>query len=326
MARRRGEDIMDFIGKRNYFFALSIALMIAGLIGYFVNGLQLDIQFQGGTIIEMQMNDNTFSTEKAEEIVKNEIGKKATAQKSQTINSQETGKKIDILSLSVGSAEALSGDEINKVVVAIRKDFNVSSAQMNVQNVQPFIGRELRDNAIRAIIVSSVLIILYIWMRFQVMSGLAAGVMAVLALLHDAAIMLAVYTVFKIPINESFIAAVLTILGYSMNDTIIIYDRIRENSRLLSKTQIPELVNKSIMQTLARSINTIVTVLICVVTVYAFAVFHNIRSMEEFSFPLIVGIASGCYSSIFIACPLWVMWKEAQAKKRISSKPKPAKA
>lgn len=317
---------MDFVGKRNYFFAISIVLLLAGLIGYIVNGLQLDIQFQGGTIIEMQMNDSNFSTEKAEEIVKNEIGKKAIAQRSQTINAKESGKKIDILSLSVGSAEALSGDEINKAVAAIRKEFNVSSAQMNVQNVQPLIGRELRDNAIKAIVVSSVLIILYIWMRFKVMSGLAAGVMAVLALLHDAAIMFAVYTVFKIPINESFIAAVLTILGYSMNDTIIIYDRIRENSRLLSKTQIPELVNKSIMQTLARSINTIVTVLICIVTVYAFSVYHNIRSMEEFSFPLIVGIASGCYSSIFIASPLWAIWKQSQTKKKVSSKIKPAKA
>lgn len=152
------------------------------------------------------------------------------------------------------------------------------------------------------------------------MSGLSAGVMAVLALLHDAAIMLSVYTVFRIPLNDSFIAAVLTILGYSMNDTIIIYDRIRENSNLLRKVPIAELVNKSILQTLARSINTVVTVLICVTTVYVFAVYHNIKSIQDFSLPLIVGITSGCYSSIFIASPLWVMWRQSKSKKKVPSK------
>jgi preprotein translocase subunit SecF len=153
------------------------------------------------------------------------------------------------------------------------------------------------------------------------MSGLSAGVTSVIALLHDAAILLSVYTVFNIPLNESFIAAVLTILGYSMNDTIIIYDRIRENSSLLRKFPIGELVNKSILQTLARSINTVLTVLICIATIYIYASINNIESVKQFSFPLMVGIASGCYSSIFIASPLFVMWKESQAKRKIAAKP-----
>jgi preprotein translocase subunit SecF len=138
--------------------------------------------------------------------------------------------------------------------------------------------------------------------------------------------MLAVYTIFKLPVNESFIAAVLTILGYSMNDTIIIYDRIRENSNQLRRMPIGELVNRSIIQTLNRSINTIVTVLICLISMLVFSLVYNITSITDFILPLIVGIVSGCYSSIFIASPLWILWKESKQKKKIKTKQKPARA
>jgi preprotein translocase subunit SecF len=172
-----------------------------------------------------------------------------------------------------------------------------------------------------AAFIASILIILYIWWRFKAVSGLSAGVSGVIALFHDALVMLAVYTIFNIPLNESFIAAVLTILGYSMNDTVIIFDRIRENNRLLRKVPIPELVNKSIMQTLNRTINTSVTVMMSVIIVYGFAFYYGIESVKEFTFPLMIGLLSGTYSSIFIACPLFVMWKERSAKKAASAKP-----
>jgi preprotein translocase subunit SecF len=165
-----------------------------------------------------------------------------------------------------------------------------------------------------AVGVSALLIIIYVWARFSVMSGLSAAIMSVVALLHDVFIMLSVYAIFKVPVNESFIAAALTILGYSINDTIIIYDRIRENSKLIRKSATFELVNKSINQTILRSINTVVTTLIAVATVYVAAAVNNINSLKEFTFPLLVGITSGCYSSIFIASPLWAMWKEHKAK------------
>jgi preprotein translocase subunit SecF len=178
------------------------------------------------------------------------------------------------------------------------------------------------QNGIRAILIAFVLIILYVWVRFKVMSGLSAGVFAVVGVLHELLVMVSVYLIFQLPLNESFIAAILTVVGYSMNDTIIIYDRIRENSKLLRKVPLPELVNQSIMQTLNRSINTVVTSLIAITTVFIFAKIYGISSIEEFSFPLIIGIATGCYSSIFIASPLYVMFKESQKK----SKVKPVKA
>lgn len=315
--------MVDLMSKKYYFFALSIIIIIAGIIGYAVNGLQLDIQFQGGTIMEIPMKDGNFDAAKAEEIAKNTVGKIATAQKSETYDSSGKSSKVYLLTINIANKQgSLTGEEQNKLVDALKKEFNIAAdTQMNVSNVAPFIGKEILNKGLQAVLWASLLIILYIWWRFKVMSGLSAGITAVLALLHDALIMLSVYTIFRIPVNDAFIAAVLTVIGYSMNDTIIIYDRIRENSNLLRKTPIAELVNKSIIQTLARSINTVLTVEICMITILVFSVYFNISSMKNFTLPLIIGITSGCYSSIFIASPLWVLWKESRAKKKIGSKP-----
>lgn len=314
--------MIDLIGKKYYFFALSGLILIAGIIAYFVNGLQLDIQFQGGTIMQIEMPDDKFSAAKAEEIVKNSINKKAIVQKSSTINAEKAGEKLNLMVLNIASDSTLNETERTEVLDALKKEFNIKeNAQVTVNSIEPFIGDEIKTKALYAVFWASLIIIIYVWWRFKIMSGLPAGVMAVIALLHDVFIMFTVYIIFKIPLNDSFVAAVLTVIGYSMNDTIIIYDRIRENSNLLRKVPISELVNKSVVQTLNRSINTVVTVLISIVTLYVFASINNIQSVKEFTLPLIVGISSGMYSSIFIASSLYVIWKERGTKKKISNKP-----
>lgn len=319
--------MIDLIGKKYYFFGLSILLILAGVVGLIVNGVQLDIQFQGGTIIQMEMPNDNYDTAKAEKIVLDTINKKATIQKSSTYNADNASSKLYLMVLNIGSSETLKDTEREAVVNALKKEFNVAeNASVNVNSVEPFIGDEIKTKALYAIFWASLAIILYVWWRFKIMSGLSAGVMAVIALLHDVMIMCAVYFIFRIPLNDSFVAAVLTVIGYSMNDTIIIYDRIRENSHLLRKVPIGELVNKSVIQTLNRSINTVVTVLICIVTLYIFAAYNNITSVKDFTLPLIVGIASGMYSSIFVASSLFVVWKESQEKKRISAKAAKSKA
>ncbi len=313
--------MVDLIGKRKYFFALSIIILVTGIVGYFINGVQLDIQFQGGTIIQIQMPDDNYDTAKAEEVVRSTINKKATVQKSSTINVEKAGSKLYLMVLNIASQDTLDEAQRTTVIDALKKEFNVSpDAQITVNSIEPFIGDEIKKNALYAIFWSSLIIILYVWWRFKVMSGLSAGVMAIIALLHDVLIMLAVYILFKIPLNDAFVAAVLTVIGYSMNDTVIIYDRIRENSNLLRKTPIAELVNRSVVQTLNRSINTVVTVLICIITVFVFASINNIVSIKDFTLPLIVGISSGMYSSIFIASSLYVVWKEHQLKAKIAAK------
>ncbi|HOJ12575.1 MAG TPA: protein translocase subunit SecF, partial [Clostridiales bacterium] len=140
------------------------------------------------------------------------------------------------------------------------------------------------------------------------------------ALAHDVLVMFSAYTIFNIPMNESFIAAVLTILGYSLNNTIVVYDRIRENSNRMRKAPVDELVNTSITQSLSRTINTTATTLTAIIVVYIFAAANNIQSIKEFAFPLIIGLISGTYSSLFVAPPLWMMWKQRQAKQKIVSK------
>jgi preprotein translocase subunit SecF len=311
----------DLMGKKYYFFGLSLAILLTGLVFYFINGLQLDIQFQGGTIMKIQMPDDKFDTDKAAEIVKSSIGKTATVQKSSTYNAEDKANKIHMLVLNIASEDTLTDAERQKVLADIKKEFSVKDdAEINVSSIAPFIGDEIRKNGVLAVVWSSILIIIYVWFRFKALSGLSAGVMSIVALLHDVLIMFVIYIVFRIPLNDSFIAAILTVIGYSMNDTVIIYDRIRENKALLKKTPIAELVNKSIMQTLNRSINTGIAALRCINTDYVVASLNNIKAIQEFSFPLIIGIASGCYSSIFIASPLYVLWIESKNKKRMAVK------
>lgn len=314
--------MVDLMGKRNYFFALSILILLAGVVGYFINGLQLDIQFQGGTIMQVEMPDDKFDTERAADIVMEAIGKIAIVQKSSTINVDNSEDSIDLMVLNIGSRDTLNEDERTKVLDALRAEFNIDKdASVNLQSVEPFIGDEIKAKALYAVLCSSVLIILYVWWRFRTMHGLSAGICAVVALIHDVMVMFVVYIIFRLPLNESFIAAALTIIGYSINDTVVIYDRIRENSRLAKKMPVRELVNKSVLQSLSRSINTSITTLISVMTLYIFAVVCNIQSIREFTLPLAAGIISGVYSTIFIASPLYMMWQESKTKRKISRKP-----
>lgn len=310
----------DIVGKRKYYFAVSIIILLIGFISFIVNGFELDIQFQGGTLIQVEMNDDKFDAEAIGQSVSNTIGKSVSAQKMQPYNVGEENKVVNMLMLKVSSSETLTDAEIDKVFAVLRSDFGVKpDAESQIQSVQPFIGKEMLSNAILAAVIASILIMIYVWWRFRVMS-LSAAVVALITLAHDCLVMFAVYSIFRLPLNESFVAAILTILGYSINDTIVLYDRIRENTRLMRKTPFPELVNKSILQTLTRSINTMLTTLISILVVFIFASIYNIDSLKEFSFPLIIGMIAGAYSTIFIACPLWLTWKTSREKKVIAPK------
>jgi len=318
--------MVDLMGKKNYYFALSILIFIVGIVGLLLNGVEMDIQFKGGTIMQIEMPDDNFDTERAADIVKEAIGKIATVNMSSTFNAAKEDEKINLMVINIASDDTLTDNERTAVINALKKEFNIAEdASVNVNSVEPFIGKEFRVNAIKAIVLSSILIIIYVWIRFRSMHGLSAGVFAVVALIHDIFVMFTAYVLFRIPLNDSFVAAMLTIIGYSINDTIVIYDRIRENSRIMHKTPIRELVNKSVLQCLTRSINTSVTTLISVLTLYVFSVIYNIQSIREFTMPLVVGLISGAYSTLFIASPLYMLWQERNIKKNAAAR-KPAKA
>jgi preprotein translocase subunit SecF len=315
----------DILGKKKYFFSFSILFIAVGVLFFFINGLQYDVQFSGGTVVQIEMEDSKFDENDAVTLVREVLDKESNAYKLKTYNPDDTSSQINILKVQISNTEgALESEQFNKLLEELQNSdkFNVKeNPNMEVQNIQPAIGKELRNDGFLAVAISALLITFYIAIRFKLMSGMTAGITAIMALLHDVFIMMSVYTIFKIPINETFIAAILTIVGYSINDTIIIYDRIRENMGRMRRTNIEELVNTSIIQTLTRSINTVVTVLICIITLYVFASINNIDSIKQFSFPLIIGLTSGGYSSIFIASPLWVIFKNRQNRnKKLSVK------
>ena len=326
--------MFDFYNKRKIFFVISLLVILTGIVFFFINdGFVLDIQFQGGTQMQIEVNDSDFNIDnpnddliKAEEVILGIINKRITARHTHSMASDEGTKRVDFLVIGVPTGEQMLSDtEQGQVVSALKEEFNIKEdAQINAEGVDASISKGLKSKGILAVILASTLMLIYIWIRFNIMSGLFAGLTAVVALIHDITIMLSVYVIFGIPLNETFIAAVLTILGYSINDTIVIYDRIRENSKQSRKDSIEGLVNKSINQSLKRTINTSITTLMAVIIVYIFASISGITSLKEFALPIIVGLIAGTYSSIFIATPLWGGWKSSQQKKQISQKPSKA--
>ncbi|MEG0754731.1 MAG: protein translocase subunit SecF, partial [Angelakisella sp.] len=171
-------------------------------------------------------------------------------------------------------------------------------------------GKEFFFKSIIAVTVASIIMILYIALRFRNIGGWSAGVMAVIALFHDILIVFAVFVFLRIPLNDNFIAVILTILGYSLNDTIIIYDRIRENEKLMSrKANLAEIVNLSVNQSLGRAFGTTFATVLSMVVVAVVAGLYGITSIITFAIPMIAGMVSGLYSSVFVTGPLWVLWE-----------------
>ncbi|RKD34653.1 protein translocase subunit SecF [Thermohalobacter berrensis] len=281
---------MNIIGKRNIFFILSIAIILTGIVVAIISGLNYGIDFTGGTL--MQIN----------------LGKKVSVNEIREITDQ-FDKNASILH---------AGDNKEKIIVKTTLDLNnknrleIFNKFKNKYNLKdedfiqsekfgPAIGKEIRRKAIIAVLIATVGMLLYITFRFELMFGISA----IVALIHDVLIALAVYALLKVPVNSSFVAAILTIVGYSINDTIVVFDRIRENLKVIKRKNYDELVNKSIQQTISRSINTSFTTLLAIVTLYILGV----EAIKDFALPLIVGILAGTYSSIFIASPVWYLLK-----------------
>ena len=306
--------MFDFMGKRKIFFGISLVIILIGIMATLVNGLVLDIQFEGGSVMRIATEDAVYTSEEMESFIMETLGKRPSSVQRLTAGGNG-GDRDSILLVKFRKTGVLTQDESEQLMEAIQDKLSLEEIDASYENVEPFIGRELRDRAIMASLIAMALIFFYVAWRFSVMSGVPAAVTALVALIHDAFVMLAFYAIFRLPINDSFIAAILTILGYSINDTIVIYDRVRENSILIRKAHNFELMNRSIHQSMARSINTVVTTLITVIVVYLFSSAYNINSLKEFTLPLVVGLLSGTYSTFFIAGPLWAVWKEASLKR-----------
>lgn len=283
---------MDYVKHKNVIFIISLAVVLAGIIYGIVTGYKFDIDFKGGTRIQVDLNEE-YSTSDIEKIV-----------------SQITNQVPDIQTISSGNnsvsitTQAISEEMADTVVTALNDKYT-NMGEATIKNVQASYGKELLNSAIVAVVVSIVLLLVYVGIRFKTL-GYTAALSAVLALIFDVAFLFAIYGVFKFPINSTFVAVVLTIIGYSINDTIIVYDRIRENKRLITKSNdTKEVINESINQTMKRTMVTSLTTLASIGIVLVFALVKDQETLKQFSIPLVIGVAEGTFSSIFIASNLW---------------------
>lgn len=291
-------DRFDFVKHRKKFFSFSIGAIILGIILLLTLRLNLGIDFSSGTRIEILASEPLTT-----DIVQKELDEIKLDTKDIVISGNDN--EIGV----VRYKGVLDKDEI----ASLKLHFNDKYGhEPSVSTVSPTVGKELAKNAFIAILLASLGIIIYVAIRFE----LAMAVPAVLALLHDAFFIITLFSVVRLEVDLTFIAAVLTVVGYSINDTIVTFDRMRENLRKRKQIkkfdELAEIVNKSLRQTLTRSINTVLTVIVAVVALLIF----GSESIRSFSFALLVGLIAGTYSSLFIAAQLWLVWKGKELKKK----------
>lgn len=307
--KRKETKIFPFYQKKYLYLIISGVITIAGITGCFIKGVSLDIQFTGGAVLSYSVSDDA-DTEAIQAAVAKATDRPVTVQIKQD---NMTGLKR--LSVTLAGDKGMSPEEQKGVTEAINSTSDTVNAELaETYVVEPYIGAKALRNSVLAIVIAMIFIIVYVWIRFSAMSGLSAGVTAMIALLHDTMMVFFAFVLFGIPLNDAFVAVVLTIIGYSINDTIVIYDRIRENKQMNRKQSVIDLVNESTSQTLVRSINTSVSTGICVLIIMAASIYFQIESILEFSLPMFFGVVTGCYSSICVAGTLWAVWEKRKEK------------
>ena len=305
---------INFVGNRKKFYTFSCALIAIVLVFCAVFGIKMDVEFKGGSMVTLSYEGDVDLPS-----LKSEIG----SQLGQNDLTLQTGSDISgnqTLTVTLPGSQTLTTEQLDDMLTAINEAHPENNFEQNeVSNVNATIGKEFLFKSLVALVAACVLILAYVAFRFRKIGGLKAGSTAIVALLHDMFVVFGVFVILRIPLNGNFIAAVLTILGYSINDTVVIYDRIRENSALYSKKQmgLAELVNLSVNQSFSRSLMTSITTCLALGVVCVVSVIYRLDSIYTFAFPLLFGMVSGVYSTICIATPLWVDWK---SKKKAAQK------
>lgn len=305
---------INFVGNRKKFYTVSCAIIAVVLVFSAVFGVSMDVEFKGGAMITLG-----YQGEADLDALKGTIGE-AVGQSNLNL---QTGTDItgsQTLTVTLPGSETLTTEELDTLLSTLNETYPANAfVQNSVSNVNPTIGKEFLFKSIVAVAAACLIILVYVAFRFRKIGGWSAGAMAIVALLHDMFIVFGVFALLRIPLNGNFIAAMLTILGYSINDTVVIYDRIRENSTLFGKKMsLPELVNLSINQSFSRSLMTSITTCIALGIICVVSVVFNLDSIFTFALPLLFGMISGVYSTVCIATQLWVDHKSRKpaAKKQ----------
>ena len=283
----------DIVGNRKKFFIFSAVLIVFILLFSVIFGVEMDIQFKGGAMLTYSYTGE-LDISAVQKDIESTLGSNVTLQTGSSIASD-----AQTLTISMPGTQTVETATVEALSVRLEENYSDNSfRQLSLNNVDPTIGKEFFAKSIVAVVAASLLILVYIAVRFKKIGGWPAG----------------------IPLNGNFIAALLTILGYSINDTVVIYDRVRENRQLYGNSMdFATLVNNSINQSLRRSINTTISTLLALGTVCVVSVVFGLDSIFTFAFPLIIGMISGVYSTICIAGPLWVEWelyKKAKPRKK----------
>lgn len=285
--------MFHFIKHRKIWYIISLLVIVPGLVSLVLQGLNLGIDFTGGNLVEVRMGRDV-AIQQVRDVVE-DLGYGASH------NVQKSGQDIYMI-----RTRELTEEESAKLITTLKEKLGQTVLLRN-ERVGPTIGRELTTKAIMALVIAGALMLVYITFRFEFKQGVAA----VLALVHDVLVVIGIFSIFQIEVDSAFVAAILTIIGYSINDTIIIFDRIRENLRMRKKGEsLEDLVNISLWQTLTRSINTVLTVIFVLVALY----FLGGTTIKTFVLAMLIGIISGAYSSILNASPIWVDLKLMETK------------
>ncbi|MBQ7097476.1 MAG: protein translocase subunit SecF [Clostridia bacterium] len=306
--------MLNITGHKKIFFIISGLLMLASIVSLLIQGFNLDTDFAGGSAVTFKLGKD-FTTADVESIASDVLGDK---QKPSSVQKSD-GNEVIIKFAFPGTLKddnarnKFSDESIANMTTKLAEKYGTAEV-IGRDKVLPSTGIELAKSALWMSILAALAILVYVTFRFEFTSGACA----VLALVHDVLILCGIYSILQIAIDTNFIAAVLTVLGYSINATIIIFDRIRENTRHAKKQSYSEIANTSINQTIRRSINTTITTLLTIGMVYIMGV----TSIKVFALPIIIGIVIGTYSSICIAGTVWSTWKDTAVNSKAAKNAK----
>jgi len=295
---------MNYINKKFQFLILPLVIIVAGIVMYFVNGgFNYDIEFMGGVRMQVAIGAD-FENDDVLKAIQDKTGIAVTVQKSGADN-----KNALIKTPPIDDAQK------EEVFNAVKEKYSLADeALVSSSSASASFGQEVQRKAFVYTLIAILCILAYIALRFEWRSA----IMAVIALVINVLVMMAVYAITNIPLNTTFIAAMLTVVGYSINNTIVIFDRIRENMKRAAgkKTySVYDTVNTSISESMGRTVNSTITTLITIVLLYILGV----STIKDFALPLIVGVLAGAYSSIFVAGAFWAVWKEADRQAKIEA-------
>ena len=304
---------VNFVGLRKRFLTFSACLMAAIVLCAVVLGVHLDTEFTGGAMITLSY-ENSFEMPAVQKAASEALGSNGLTL--QTGENVATGEQT--LKISMPGTETVTTDEVQTLLDSLNESCPDNSfAQLSLSNVSAAMGTKFLQKSLVAVVFALVLILAYIAYRFKKIGGLTGGMMAVLALLNDLMVVFGTFVLLRAPLDGNFIAAMLTILGYSINDTVVVYDRIRENRGLLGKkASFEELVNHSVNQSARRTIITTVTTVMALAVMCIVSKLYGLDSIFTFAFPLMMGMLSGVYTSLCVSTSAWVAWSERKGAKK----------